>query len=237
MTAALWLSLALMAAEPPASPPSPTADTTVTGVTVTSARAQVETSIDRRSYAVANDLSAQAGSVADALRNIPSVQVDAQGNPSLQGESNVTILIDGRPTSQFTGQNLGPALESMPAGQIDRIEVMTTPPAEFQAQGKGGIINLVTKKAKGVGRTGSVRIRTGDHDRAGVTANLGYNSEKLSVTSDFAYRRTPQSEFDTLTQKWMSTQPLTRQPSITWTSANSTGSMTITRPTSARTMT
>jgi outer membrane receptor protein involved in Fe transport len=204
MTAALWIGLALAAADSPVqaglSQPPSGGDATVQGLVVNGVRAQMETSIDRRSYAVANDLSAQTGSIADVLRNIPSVQVDAQGNPSLQGESNVTIMLDGRPSSQFSGQSLGAALQSMPADQIDRIEVMTNPPAEFQAQGKGGIINLITKKSKGVGRSGSVRIRTGDHDRAGLSANLGYNSEKLSLVADFAYQHIRRSEFGDLTQ-------------------------------------
>jgi outer membrane cobalamin receptor len=178
-----------------ANPPT-AATSAVSEVTVEGKRAEVETSIDRRSYSVAKDLSVQIGSVADVLRNIPAVQVDAQGNPGLQGESNVTILVDGRPSSQFSGQSLGQALQAMPADQIDRIEVMTNPSAEFQAQGKGGIINLVTSKARGAGSTGSLRVRAGNHRRASVSANLGYNTEKLSVTGDVTYKRTPQSAFD-----------------------------------------
>src|ERR1700758_3616367 len=103
--------------------------TVVSGITVNGARPDVESSIDRRSYSVANDLAAQAGSVADALRNIPAVQVDANGMPRLLGDTNVTILVDGKPSSQFsTGGGLGQALQAMSADRIDRIEVMTNPP-------------------------------------------------------------------------------------------------------------
>src|SRR5580704_14659460 len=157
---------------------------TVSGMTVTSARPNVQTSIDRKSYSVGRDLSAQSGSAADVLRNIPSVQIDAQGNPSLQGESAVTVLIDGRPATQLSGDSLGDALQAMPASRIERVEVMTNPPAEFGAEGSGAIINLVTRKASGAGLTGSARSSAETHDRAAATANLGYVSGKLSVTGD-----------------------------------------------------
>lgn len=165
---------------------------------VNGTRAEVETSIDRKSYSVANDLTAHIGSAADVLRNIPSVQVDAQGIPSLQGEGNVTVLIDGRPSAQFSGQTLGEALQAMPADRIDRVEVMTNPSAEFRAGGTGGIINLITPRAKGAGWTGSARISAETHDRASTTVNLGYNSDKLSITGDVAYKHAPKSTFDTL---------------------------------------
>ncbi|MGZ6039858.1 MAG: TonB-dependent receptor [Phenylobacterium sp.] len=161
-------------------------------------RPEVETSIDRKSYSVANDLAARTGSAAEVLRNIPSVQVDAQGRPSLQGESDVTVLIDGRPSAQFSGQTLGEALQAMPASRVDRIEVMTNPSAEYRAEGTGGIINLITKRAKGAGWTGAARIGAETHDRASATLNLGYNSDRLSVTGDVAYKHAPKSTFETL---------------------------------------
>jgi outer membrane receptor protein involved in Fe transport len=208
MTAAvLFAALTLAAADPqtqntpPPTPPAQAATTqpsakpatagvAVSGVTVNgAARAQVETSIDRRSYSVANDLQATTGSIGDVLRNIPSVQVDLQGNLSLRGDASVTVLLDGKPSAQFQGDSLAQALQSLPANQIDRIEVMTNPSAEFRADGSGGIINLITKKAKGVGTTGSVRAQAGDDGRVTVSANSGFNSNKLSVTDDIAYRR------------------------------------------------
>jgi outer membrane receptor protein involved in Fe transport len=176
----------------------PASGATVSGVTVPSARPSGQTPIDRKSYSVGRDLSAQTGSVADVLRNIPSVQIDAQGNPSLQGEANVTVLIDGRPAAQFSGESLGDALQAMPASQIDRIEVMTNPPAEFRAEGTGGIINLVTRKASGAGLTGSARLIAETYDRATATASLGYNAGKLSVTGDVTYKHALRSVFDTL---------------------------------------
>jgi outer membrane receptor for ferrienterochelin and colicin len=198
MTLAALFALALAADQPPQDPPPAP---TVSGLTVKAAKPQVETAIDRRSYAVANDLTAQSGSVADILRNIPSVQIDSDGNPSLSGAGNVTVLIDGRPSTQFSTENLAQALQSMPADRIDRIEVMTNPPAQFRADGTGGIINLVTKKAKGAGETGSVRLSAVSHDRASMTATLGYNADKLSATGDLSYRRDGFTAFLTSDQR------------------------------------
>ena len=191
MTAVLWVALALGAADPPAQVPQPApkpADATVSGVTVSGARASLETSIDRRSYVVADDVQAQTGSVADVLRNIPSVQVDLQGHVSLRGDRNVTVLVDGKPSSQFSGESLAQALQTVPASQIDRIEVITNPSAEFRADGSGGIINLVMKKAKGTGRTAGLRLQAGTSGRAVASGNLGFNSDRLNTVADVSYR-------------------------------------------------
>jgi outer membrane receptor protein involved in Fe transport len=148
----------------------------------------VETSIDRRSYSVANDLQARTGTISDVLRNVPSVQVDVNGNVTLRGDGNITVLVDGRPSAQFSRENLAQALQSVPADQVDRIEVITNPSAEFRADGSAGIINLVMKKARGAGKTGSLRIgatSTGFYD---TTLSRGFNDDKLSVVQSLSFR-------------------------------------------------
>ena len=167
---------------------SPPASTTVQGVVVDGARASTEPSIDRRSYSTANDLQAATGSLADVLRDIPSVQVDLQGKISLRGDQNVTVLVDGKPSAQFSGENLAQMLQAMPANQVDRIEVITNPSAEFRADGSGGIINLIMKRAKGAGRTGAIRAQAATSGRGLITGNVGYNSNRLSTTADFSAR-------------------------------------------------
>src|SRR3982750_572830 len=142
------------AARAEAQKPSPEkgpASKTVGEVVVNGQAAAVQTSIDRKSYSIQGDLQAQTGAITDALRNIPSVQVDVQGNVSLRGDPNVTILIDGKPSSLFEGDNKGQALQSLQASTIERVEVITNPSAEFRADGTAGVINLITKKAKGAG--------------------------------------------------------------------------------------
>lgn len=175
-------------AQKPAAKPAE-ASNGVSAVTVTADAPAVRTSIDRRSYSVSGDLAAQSGGIADALRNVPSVEVDVQGNVSMRSDPNVTILIDGKPSGLFNGEGRGQALQQMPAERIDRVEVITNPSAEFRADGTGGVINLITKKAKGAGRTSSIRLTGGDHGRNGLAGNIGYNSGKLSASGDINYRR------------------------------------------------
>jgi outer membrane receptor protein involved in Fe transport len=167
---------------------------TVGEVVVTGQSSGTEIGIDRKSYSVGKDLQAQSGSIADALRNLPSVDVDLQGNVSLRGDPNVTILIDGKPSSLFQGDNKGQALQSLPAGQIERVEVITNPSAEFRAEGTGGVINLITKKSRGVGKTGSVKLNAGPRGRINGGVTGGYNSKRLAVTADVNVRRDTQRQ-------------------------------------------
>jgi outer membrane receptor protein involved in Fe transport len=193
LTAATSPALGQSAAKAPPPPPAQSS-TTVQGVVVTGqATAPITTSIDRRSYSVAGDLQAQTGSIADALRNIPSVQVDLQGNLSLRGQGNVTILVDGKPSVLFRGGSAGQALQQIPADRIERVEVITNPSAEFQSEGSG-IINLVMKKARGAGQTGSARVDIASGGRATASGSLGYNSKSLSWTTDGQYRHDTQRQ-------------------------------------------
>jgi outer membrane receptor protein involved in Fe transport len=171
------------ARRPRPSPRSPAeASTGVSAVEVKADAPQVRTSIDRRSYSISGDLSASRAAIADALRNVPSVEVDVQGNVSLRGDPSVTILIDGKPSGLFQGDGRGQALQQMPADRIDRVEVSTNPSAEFRADGTGGVINLITKKAKGAGRTSSLRLTDRrPRPRRPVSGNIGYNGGKLSA--------------------------------------------------------
>ncbi len=85
------------------------------------------------------------GTLAGVLSHIPSIQVDPEGNISLRGDSNVTILVDGKPSPLFSGPGGAQALQSMSPDQFDRVEVMTNPSAGQTAEGSGGIINLISK--------------------------------------------------------------------------------------------
>jgi outer membrane receptor protein involved in Fe transport len=160
---------------------------TVDTVTVTGAAPpEVETSIDKKSYTIGKDLAATSGSVADALKDLPSVEVDAQGTLSLRGDPNVTILVDGKPSASFDGAGRVDALQQLPADQIERIEVITNPSAALNPEGSGGVINLITKKSHGAGLTGSAyaTVASAGLKREGV--NFGYNSPKLAVTGSLA---------------------------------------------------
>lgn len=168
-------------------PPPPQGQT----VTVTGKASTYQSSIDRRSYSVANDLQkAAGGSVADILRNVPSVEVDVQGNVSLRGNPSVTILIDGQPSALMKGQNRSDVLQQLPADQIERVEVMTNPSAAFTPEGTGGIINLITKKsAKNAPKTtGSIKASVGTGGRYNASASRTYSVNGLTLTGSGSFR-------------------------------------------------
>jgi outer membrane receptor protein involved in Fe transport len=172
----------------------PDSGKTVEGLTVTGASQNgMRSSIDRRSYGVANDLATTTGSISDALKNIPAVEVDPQGNVSLRGDQNVTILVDGKPSGQFKGASAAQALQAMPADSVERVEVITNPSAEFSPEGAAGIINLVTKKNRKPGKSGSVRLNVGDGGRSSAGVTWAYNSNKLTLSADANGRYDPQS--------------------------------------------
>lgn len=163
--------------------------TAVEDVTVTVDRNAVRTDIDRRSYSLANDLQATTGSVADALRGVPGVQVDVQGNVSLRGDSNVTILVDGKPSGMFNGEGRNDALQQMPADQIERVEVITNPSAAFSPEGTAGVINLVTKKTRRQdARTATVRANVGTGDRYNGGMSGSMVKGPLTVSGDIGVR-------------------------------------------------
>lgn len=201
---AMLASAALVAQaqeQAPSTPPAKPAATvkpqdgrTVEAVTVVGASAQgFRSDIDRKSYGIASDLQTTTGSISDALRNIPSVEVDPQGNVSLRGDTNVTILLDGKPSGQFKGASAAQALQALPADSIERVEVITNPSAEFSPEGAAGIINLIRKKARKPGASGSVRATLGNEGRRQVGVTGSYNSEKLTVSGDLNGRYDPQS--------------------------------------------
>jgi outer membrane receptor protein involved in Fe transport len=183
------------AAAKPSAPAAkkPATPKTVDEVVVTGAAQNgFRSSIDRRSYGIANDLATTTGTISDALKNIPSVEVDVQGNVSLRGDPNVTILVDGKPSALFRGQSAAQALQSLPADSVERVEVITNPSAEFSPDGSAGIINLVMKKTHRIGTSGSVRYTTGSEGlrNGGVTG--AYSSDALTLSGDAGFGHFPQ---------------------------------------------
>jgi outer membrane receptor protein involved in Fe transport len=194
ISAATLMALASLAqaAAPSADKPAPAgADKphAVEGVVVTAAPQQgLGVSIDRRSYSLANDLQATTGSVGDALRNIPSVEVGVQGDITLRGDANVTIMIDGKPSGMFRGESRANALQQLPADQFERVEVITNPSAAFDPNGSAGIINLISKTGRGAGASGSVRANIGDAGRRNASVSGTYNSDRITLNGDAALR-------------------------------------------------
>jgi outer membrane receptor protein involved in Fe transport len=182
------------AAKPAPAPAKPTAGQSVSGVTVTAqSQDAIRTDIDRRSYDITKDLQTSTGTIADALRNVPSVEVDVQGNVSLRGDPNVTILIDGKPSSLFSGPARSQVLQQMPASAFERVEVMTNPSAAFRPDGSAGIINLIPKSARSLGRSGTLRVNLGDGNREQVGLSAFSVSKTLTLSGDAVFAHELQS--------------------------------------------
>jgi outer membrane receptor protein involved in Fe transport len=150
-------------------------------VVVTGERPLTQKLIDRKVYTISKDMQSVFGTAADVLNNIPSVTVDADGNVSLRNDSDVVILIDGKPSSQFSGATGGASLAEIPANDIDRIEVMTAPPAGVKASGSGGVINIITKKHREEGLSGLVRGSVGTEGRFAAGAGFAYNAGRIKA--------------------------------------------------------
>jgi len=141
------------------------------------------------------------------MRNLPSVDIDAQGAVSLRGDTNVTVLIDGKPSTTMTGANLADALEQLPANTIDHVEVITNPSAQYKPDGSGGIINIITKKSRKPGKSGLVSASGGSDGRFNIAGSATYRAGPLTATASLTLHRDMRrrrfsdhrTEFDPLT--------------------------------------
>lgn len=145
--------------------------------------------LDRKVYNVGEDLTSTTGSVSDLMQNIPSVDVDIDGNVSLRGNENVTILINGKPSAMMNARTRGDALNQLAAGTIERIEVITNPSAEFKPDGVSGIINIVMKKGAKAGLNGTVMAGAGSAGRNNAGADMNYGTGKVNIFGGYSYRR------------------------------------------------
>lgn len=172
-------------------------------VTVTATRSLLNTSIDRKSYDVTKDIMAQSGSASDVLKNIPSVEVDLDGQVSLRGSSNVMILINGRPSPLLGKLRVAEVLQQLPANSIERIEVITNPSARYKPDGTSGIINLVMKKNVKGGWNGSITVNTGNRDRHNISAILNYKPGKLNIFGNYGIRQDSRLRTGDITREYL----------------------------------
>ncbi len=143
----------------------------------------VENKIDKTVYNVANDLTSQGGTATDVLQKVPQVTVDINGNVQLQGNANIRFLINGKPSSIF-GASLADALQSIPSDQIKSIEVITSPGAKYDANGTGGIINIILKESKIQGITGNLSLSAGTR-RENASLNLSVHKNNFGINAFF----------------------------------------------------
>jgi len=155
-------------------------------VVVIAEKSTVEIKLDKRVYNVGKDMMVKGGTVSDVLDNVPSVTVDTEGNVALRGNENVKILIDGKP-SGLAGINVADALKLLPADAVEKVEVITNPSARYDAEGGGGIINIVLRKGKSNGINGSIIVSAGDPETYGVSTSLNKKGTNFNLFSNFGY--------------------------------------------------
>lgn len=158
-------------------------------VVVSGMRPSYVQSIDKKIFNVGTDISSSSGSVSDLMKNIPSVDVDVEGNISLRGNDKVLVLIDGKPSILMKGTNRSNILQQLPANSIEKIEIITNPSAIYKPDGTSGIINLVTKKKKKPGINGSVNANIGKDLRYNFGSTLGINTPKFGINANYSFRR------------------------------------------------
>jgi outer membrane receptor protein involved in Fe transport len=178
-------------------------------VSVTASKPVIKQEIDRLAYDVQADPNSKAMTVMELLRKVPMVTVDGDDNIQLQGSSSYRIFINGKPSALMTN-NPKDVLRSMPANMVQKIEIITTPPAKYDSEGLAGIINIITTKNTTDGQNGALMARysepwgpsgnfTGTYkkDKFGVTGYIGGSRQVNTTTGSSNYRETfsPQSIF------------------------------------------
>lgn len=140
---------------------------------VTAEASRMQLQVDRRVYNVEKDLSVRGGTGEDVMKNVPGLSVDVDGGITLRNAT-PQILIDGRPTSL--------TLDMIPAEDIERVEVITTPGAQFEANTTGGIVNVVLKRSNKPGYSGQVQGGAGSNGRYNGSANLNVKEEPFTYS-------------------------------------------------------
>lgn len=161
-----------------------TQKSTMEGVTVVAKAKLIENRIDKLVFNAEKDLTSQGGVATDVLKKIPQVSVDADGNVQLSGSSGIKFLINGRPSTAF-GSNIADVLQSIPASQIKSIEVITNPGAKYDAEGLGGIINIILKTNNSKGYNGNVSVTAGTRMENG-SLNFNARNNNFGVSAFFS---------------------------------------------------
>tara|TARA_R110002049_G_scaffold73733_6_gene190418 strand:+ start:3877 stop:6336 length:2460 start_codon:yes stop_codon:yes gene_type:complete len=153
---------------------------------------EVQVRLDKKIYNIGKDLTTSGATVSDALNNVPSVNVDVEGAISLRGNENVRILINGKP-SAIAGFGSTDALRQLPAEAIERVEVITSPSARYDAEGTAGILNIILRKEKTLGLNGSITANYGVPLSSGFSGNINLRTDKFNIfnTTGIRYNNSP----------------------------------------------
>ncbi len=149
-------------------------------ITVVGERKTVDSKIDRKVINVSRDINSTGGTAIDLLKNVPNLSVGTDGSVSLRGNTDVSILIDGRPTSIDATK-----LDQISSAEIESIEIITSPTAKYNPEGKSGIINLKMKQKKTEGFNGNAMITAGTGDKYNAGLGLNYNFGNVNVFASY----------------------------------------------------
>jgi len=164
-------------------------------VVVSSKKPLIERKLDRTIVNVDASITSAGSTALEVLEKAPGVTVDKDGNISLKGKSGVIIYLDGRP-SYLSGADLANLLRNMSSDQLEQLEIMTNPPAKFDAAGNAGVINIKTKKNKQFGYNGSITsgYTQGRHARFNEAFSFNYRNKKFNFFSNLNYNRNHRSQ-------------------------------------------
>lgn len=151
-------------------------------VVVTGQRQMISHNLDKRVFNVGQDITTEGGTALDVMRNIPAVEVDIDGNVKLRGNTNVTILVDGRPSNLTS-------LDEMPASMIESVEVITNPSARYDPDGLSGIINIVLKRQRNAGYHGMLMLNAGTGHKYSGSVNFNYRQDKVNLFTNINLRQ------------------------------------------------
>lgn len=158
---------------------------TIGSTTIVKKKSVFVNEIDKKVFNADQSITSTGGTAIDLIENVPSIEVDQDGNISLRGNTNVIILIDGRP-SGLTGAGRQAFLESIPASSIEKIEIITNPSAKYDPDGMSGIINIVLKKNKIKGTSGMVSSSVGTGGSYNISSRFGYRNSKFNVYGNYS---------------------------------------------------
>ena len=169
---------------------------TLDEIVVRAEKSSTEFKLDKRVFNVGKDLSSTGSSALELLNNVPSVNVNIEGDITLRGAGGVQILINGKPSVLASEE--GNALGSLTAEMIEKIEVITNPGAKYDAEGTSGIINIVIKKEERKGLNGSVSVNTGTPHNHSVGLSLNRRTEKFNLFTQLGagYRELPSDQLN-----------------------------------------
>ena len=136
--------------------------------------------VDKQIFKVGKNLTAAGGTGFDLLRKVPTVDVNIDGEVSIAGDANVTILIDGK-RSGLTGSNRRGVVDNIQVAMVEKVEVITNPSAKYDPDGVGGIINIVMKRGSFDGLNGSISGMMGEYEKRNLNGNMNYRSDKWNI--------------------------------------------------------